>query len=298
MRRVIHTQFRYQEADIPFDIHLSSGTQSVQMWLFLGTVQIGKLPQWVANMCPPGVAIVAGAEHWRSADDGSDTPEFLLAYTLGAMEELQKQFGTPTAIIAESQSTSSVILQCTEHNILPRQLILIQPLGLTSRVFMEKPDPYRELLRRARINLRHQMPTLTWDYRLIYNYILLSYAAKPRSTKARSQYLTGLALDVVPELARLARLINITIVSGENDKVFPASELQQSLKGAGICNIPIVQVARTPHAPLHTYFGKRLLVKALEIANTHRVARRMSGASKLKKAESYGTKIINEKELL
>jgi len=51
-------EFTYESQPIYYHVWLSDMSSPITTIVFLGTVQIGRLPAWIAYRCPPGVAVV------------------------------------------------------------------------------------------------------------------------------------------------------------------------------------------------------------------------------------------------
>ena len=49
--------------------------------LFLGTSQVGKIAQWVAEAMPTGTVVVEGAPHWHAHPSAHDLHDFMQNYT-------------------------------------------------------------------------------------------------------------------------------------------------------------------------------------------------------------------------
>ena len=248
-------------------IYCSAGTKTVATWLFLGTAQVGRLAQWVAKSCPPGVAVIPGAPHWFANKDGSDVPDFIVRYTATMVDELTRRYGQPTSIIAESQAAGGVALYLQKVRDNVGQLILLQPLGLNTHEYTRPPSPYSELQRRVNHNFLHQIPSLFTDLRLLFNHAFLIRTIKPGTSKAKAQSEAGLVcsiLDPVKELFLDGTPIHI--VSGEHDILFPPAEIRSNLDAAGMGSIPISIVPKTPHSPLSTRAGRLLLDEAIRIS--------------------------------
>ncbi|MFZ1801988.1 MAG: hypothetical protein WAU03_03690 [Candidatus Saccharimonas aalborgensis] len=264
----IEVDFSYYQQIIPVMIYCSAGTKTVTTWLFLGTAQVGRLAQWVAQSCPPGVAVIPGAPHWFANEDGSDIPEFIVRYTATMVDELTRRYGQPASIIAESQAAGGVAVYLQKVRDSVGQLILLQPLGLTTHEYTRSFAPYSELQHRVNHNFLHQIPSLFTDFRLLFNHAFLIRTIKPGTGKARAQYEAGLVCSILPSVKELfLDGTSIHIVSGEYDSLFPPDKIGSNLDAAGMRNIPIYIVPKTPHSPLSTRAGRRLLERAFMIAN-------------------------------
>lgn len=255
--------YLYQGKPIDYSVWLTSNDKTINTIVFLGTVQIDKLPEWVAQACPPKTAIVQGGPYWHAKPDGSDIPDFMIGYTKSALKEIESQYTISSLnIIADSQAVAAVIRIFTLKQYFPtlKSLVLLQPLGLNPNAF-KGPENERiaTLKRRVARNAYHQIPSLMFDSRLRYNHRLLGKIASLRDTRVRAQYSSGLGHSALPDLKKLTKLgASVTIICGAKDKMFPADEIEPSLKQEGIA-IPVVSVHSVPHSPLATKQGLKLL---------------------------------------
>lgn len=263
--------FSYEYADqaIHYRIWLAGHNVPVKTVLFLGAVQIGKLPAWVAQNCPDGTAVVQGAPHWLASDDGSDIPAFMDCFTKEAFARVLASFpcNDELHIIAESQAAPCVVgvlAANSDYASRVRLVALLQPLGLNSASFGSTIDQRSDTFkRRTAKNLRHQIPALLHDSRLRYNHRQMLRIVGYDNTKSNAQYGTGLACDASADLQRLhAMSMPMVIVSGGNDMLFPPHEIRATL-ARGQLDIPLVIVPGIPHSPLAAKQGLRLFRTAL-----------------------------------
>lgn len=263
-------QYTYENHLITARIWYSSQNVPISTIVFLGTVQIEKHPEWIAQMSPPGTAIIQGAPHWHAKDDGSDIPEFMYRFTKEAFSTiLKKDISKALHIIADSQASPTLITWLTVNNshLNAKRLTLLQPLGLNPQAFEgNTAERIRKFKKRVMQNFRYQLKSLATDPKLRYNHRLILKTVGYRSPKAYAQYDSGLAHNSIPNLKSLTdTTIDITIICGAQDMIFPATEIKQSLQQAQL-PIPIITIPGVPHSPLATKNGHKLLSKAMQVS--------------------------------
>lgn len=259
-------EYSYDGKTISYSIWHTELHSHVDTVIFLGTVQIGKLPEWVAQYCQPGTVIVQGAPHWHAKDDGSDMPAYMFGFTHSAFRAIIDTFQIETVnVIADSQATPAVLQLFRQEPFTQylHKLVLLQPLGFNQSSFAGNPAAgIAEFKKRIIKNAYHQVPALLTDKRLRHNHRLLSKKVRFSDEKARAQYGSGLTHDATPDLKQLLLgNSNVRIICGENDEIFPASELKTTLHDRGI-NVEVGIVKSAPHSPLGTNHGRRLLEAA------------------------------------
>lgn len=261
--------YEYNGRNIPFKIWFSDDSSIIDTVIFLGTVQVDKLTQWVAESSPPRTAIVQGAPHWFAKEDGSDIPSYMFNYTKDSFDSLTADFKLKGLnIIADSQAVPGVVQLFTQDNYKSymKNMILLQPLGFNANSFAGTDDQRIDAFKSRIIkNAYHQLIGLLLDSRLRYNHRLLSKTVSFRDPKARAQYNSGLKYDSLPDLRALMKISkNIMIVCGEKDKIFTASEIMKNLQQANL-SVEVVIVKNIPHSPLATRKGLVLLNKAFTL---------------------------------
>ncbi len=261
--------FRYGHLETICNVWFTGKDIDIQNVIFLGTVQVGKLPYWVAQHCPPGTAVIQGAPHWLAAADGSTIPDFMLAFTKQSFDHIAQEAQVKHVhVLADSQAAPGVLRLFGDSDYIGYldKMTLIQPLGLNNNAFTsgEKP-PIAVFNKRVRKNTRFQILALLLEHRIRYNHYLIARTTSADTPKAFAQYAAGLRCDATPDLARLySRNPNITILCGANDKLFPAQEIANNLAAAGLPITPTV-VTGVPHSPLATRYGRKLLAAAFAI---------------------------------
>lgn len=254
----------YGDTDIPYVIYSNTDESTIETILFLGTVQVGKLPKWTSELCPPRTAVVQGAPHWNAKADGSDIPAFVRGFTESASANIFRVFKVSLpVIIAESQAAPAVVSLFASSRYDWSKLVLLQPLGLTVKAYgNSSKERATTLKRRVVSNARYQLLPLLYDKRLRYNHKLFNKTVNMRDTKATAQYTAGLKYDIVLELAKSYNVNrNIVVICGEYDKLFPASEIRESLRKSNV-SLKITTVKNVPHSPLASRQGRKLLNEA------------------------------------
>lgn len=257
--------FTYDNKPIPITIWINGPFASIHTVLFLGTIQIGRLPKIIASYCPTGVAVVQGAPHWHAQSNGKDIPDLIYAFTECMYDFIQLQTHTRLNIIAESQASPGA-LQLTAHKSPAiNRIVLLQPLGFNSDAFSgTNTQRFDELLARTRKNFRYQSPSLATDIGLLLNYIIM-FVVSIRETafgRMKNHYAAGLTLSSIDNLLAIKNIASIII--GENDQIFPYIEIAKTLKDNNIPNVHISTVANIPHSPLSSKAGKLLLSRAFD----------------------------------
>ncbi|MFZ1458374.1 MAG: hypothetical protein WAT17_00645 [Candidatus Saccharimonadales bacterium] len=257
--------YQYNDQDIHYDVWYSPGTSYIETIVFLGIVQLGQLVKMTAELCPPGTAVVEGAQHWYAADDGHDIPNFVAGYVRDAFCAVSKGNKVKN-VIAESQSASGLLKWLgSDSKVEVEKIVLVQPLGLNGGHFGSTPKKTVATLKRRIVsNGRHQLTELLSDPVLRYNHKRLVSAYIDNHTTNPAHYASGLAYDAAPDLHAIQNIYDIAIVCGEKDKLFPALEISENLQAHHI-TVPVDVVRGAPHSPLATKFGQKLLDRAFAI---------------------------------
>lgn len=261
--KIFETFFTYNYSEKNIEYSIWTNNTKIENVVFLGTVQIGKMPRWVCEHCPPNTAVVQGAPHWIAKSDGSDIPEFMYEFTKTAFESILGNYSVQKVnVIADSQAVPGVIelFNLSKYQKRLNKLVLLQPLGLNTFAYFGS-DKARINIFKKRIlaNARYQIKPLMIDRKLRYNHYLLSKKVSFKDIAASAQYNSGLKHDATPSLKRLLTLNNdVQIVCAANDKIFPPNEIMINLRKNNI-NLTIKTVKTVPHSPLGTNYGYRLL---------------------------------------
>ncbi len=257
-------KFHWNSQLIPISIWLSPQTKKVHSIIFLGIVQINKLPFWVAKDCPPGFAVIQGVPYWFARSDGSDMPDLIYDFAKQTFRFVCKNMKINSCnIIAESQAAPGAIRIAIENQNICENTILIQPLGLTTQSFLSSDrGAFAEVQRRSLENLRHQLPFFAIDRKLLYNYAKISRSAVRKTVK--NHYNSGLSHNAIDELQKLSQLGNVQIICGADDKLFPPDEIRMMLAKNEI-GTRITIVENVPHSPFASKQGRKLLAKSIDI---------------------------------
>lgn len=259
--------YNYKGQLINLSIWFTGSSKKVETIIFLGTVQIGKLPEWVAEECPPNTIVVQGSPHWHAKEDGSDIPEYMYMFTKEAFISILKNFSiNKVKIIAESQAVPGVVrlFSLKTHSVYLESMVLIQPLGLNTHAFSGSDHQRIKLFKNRLIrNVSHQFLYMLTDKRHRYNYRQVSSKINFRNAVSRAQYSSGLMYDVTTDLKMLyTKNNNIIIFCGENDKVFIPAEIKENLRKQSI-KVEVRTIPGVSHESLATKQGQKLLYAAL-----------------------------------
>ncbi len=258
----------YNQKDIEYTIWHTPRSLDALTILFLGVAQIEKLPKWVAQHCPNDVIVVQGAPLWNAAEDGSDTVEFMFAYIKNVFEYICKTHDFRSInIIAESQAAPGTawLFSQEKYNKYVEHITLVQPLGFTQKEYGASVDDATKILtKRARNNMRYQLKAFLLEPKQRYNHRIVSKHLNFKQATSKAQFGSGLLHDATADFRQLARAYPDTIiVCGESDKLFPPSELSQSLQRHEI-PMHLKIVPRVSHTTFVSRDGLRLLQEAFE----------------------------------
>ncbi len=261
-------KFQYKNRSIPYDVWTTSSSAASTV-LFLGTVQVGRITEWVARLCPPRTIVVQGAPHWLANPDGSDTTDFVYRFGADAISKLASRFSEKgITVIADSQSAPFILKAALkkEYAALIRRIILIQPLGMNMATYLSyQPSSVALFQKRVSLNSLHQLPYFLTNKSLRYNYMQIYKLVAHNKQQVNAQYAAGLSHSALDDLmVARKRGIDVRIVCGEKDALFPPKEIQKALQTCGLGDIPILVVPKVPHSPLPTRQGTKLLKAALE----------------------------------
>lgn len=236
--------------------------------LFLGTVQIGKIPKHVSELCPSDTIVVQGAPHWKTTPGVGDIPTFMYEYTEQAFRFVRAKFShaQKLQIIAESQAAPGALWLASHR---PRQtdrLAILQPLGFNSHVFNGSPrDRIKKLVDRVRKNFELQLDTITKDRHLVITYLAVVGINVADTLVRRSvyHYKNALEYDALNDYAQVAD--RATLIVGSLDQLFPYREILRSIEKRGIKDPRIITIDGVAHAPLGSVTGSKLLKRAFEV---------------------------------
>lgn len=107
-KKYTHT-YTFKGGVIHYDTWLSGEISQVKIVLFLGTGQVGKIPEWIVRQCPQDTLVIQGAPHWLAKDDGSDIPDFMNHFTKDTLDNISAALNHQVVVIADSQAVPAVI---------------------------------------------------------------------------------------------------------------------------------------------------------------------------------------------
>lgn len=262
-------RYAYDDKQIEYTYWSTPRSSNTLTLFFLGVAQINELPKWVAEHCPNDMIVIQGAPLWNARKDGSDTVDFMFAYIKNVFEHICRSHDFDSInIIAESQSAPGTawLFSQPEYNERVKQIVLVQPLGLTRHVFGASVDDAAKVLtQRARRNLQYQLKAFLFEPRHRHSFRVVTKHVDLKKAVPKAQFGSGLLYDASPDFKRLSDVYPcIVIVCGENDKLFPPSELVSSLERY---NIPmrVKTVPRISHETFVSKDGLQLLREALSI---------------------------------
>lgn len=258
--------FTYQSKQIPFTFWVNPGNTPSDTVIFLGTGQIKRIPYWVAKAAPAGVIVVEGLPHWHSNPSAEDIVTFTEEYTKCTLETILNTYHlNKVNLIAQSQAAPGVLLIANSFRDKVGNIALVLPMGLnTNQLGSTEEERYKELKRRTVKSLLHpEQRALKNVYAgALLTKIILS-GLKDGSTKRK--YSKGLSFNALPDLVQLVKSSGhtISIFLGEDDVLFPATEIQHSLAEAKITNIHVEVIPKKSHTSLTTKQSTQMLARAI-----------------------------------
>lgn len=250
--------FWYGSQEIKFNFWASSGKSTpIDVVIFLGTGQVGRMPRWVAQAAPPGVAVVDGLPHWMAHPSARDLTEFSREYASAAFKAVLNTFDVVSMhVVTISQAAPSAIwmAQYMPDNV--RNIALVAPLGFNKGAFGDTEQTrLKELKKRALATILQPAQSPLRDPRNLVILLQLLQTRLSESTWGASdkKYAVGLNSDIL-ELTRLvARKREHTgkllmIFLGEDDKIFPPHEILDTLKKAKLEQIRVEVLHGLTHA--------------------------------------------------
>jgi pimeloyl-ACP methyl ester carboxylesterase len=265
--------FDYSGKEIPF-YFWSNDNQDIppDAVIFLGTGQVARITKWVASGAPPGVVVVGGLPHWHSDPSAKDLVAFSNAYTKCAYETALRTFGASSMhVIGESQAAPSTIWLANHLREKIDNVALVLPMGLNTRHFgATDGERFRELRKRSLRTLLQIGQSPFHDLRNIYISALLAkiILLGVRDSSTTKKYTMGISQDMLEDFRTLLEdwrglQRTVTLFVGDEDRIFVASEIMQSLKKASINNVHLEVVAHTSHSSLAIRSSQPLLKRAV-----------------------------------
>lgn len=270
--------FDYRDQQIPFHVwsHLESGQKPTTV-ILLGTGQTGRLPYWVARAAQPGTLVVQGSPHWKSHPSAEDIYDFMHGYTAAALRSVQQEFALDRIqLIAESQAApSAVVAACTMPGLI-HNVVLIAPLGFCAQSLGDTPEARLRMLQRRAFRSMFQLPqSPLHDPRNFYAGVMILRAifAEAERGASRRKYAQGLSYDMREDCRELLALqrktgAHCTVLLGKRDRLFPADEVTDVIKSAGLDELRVHILPDMTHSSLATRGGWRALHTALELARS------------------------------
>lgn len=132
-------------------------------------------------------------------------------------------------VIAESQAAPAVVTAIASGSLpMPKQLILLQPLGLNLLALGNTPATRRkELFRRSRLFWSHKNQSL----RIAGNrwtFFLLLFQSLRYIHNLNDAYEVGASLNITNALAQIAMHTSVDVYASTDDSLFPFHELERA----------------------------------------------------------------------
>jgi hypothetical protein len=263
-----HAYFHYGEKKILFYFwsKIAIGTKPDTI-LFLGTGQVGKIPSWVIHSLPAGAVVVEGLPHWHSDPSASDLLTFTHEYTQCAYQTAIDAFQLASMhIIGESQATPGAIWLANASDSV-RNVALVLPMGLNTANFgTTERERFAELRKRSIRTLLQREQSPFYDLRNLYVAGLLTkiIISGLRDGSTVNKYTTGISHDMLEDFRTLVnkqrtRHSGLSLFLGGKDKLFPANEVEQSLRNSRISEVHIEVMPQLSHSTLALKSNEALL---------------------------------------
>lgn len=258
--------FNYRDKQIPFSFWVNRGNTHPDTIIFLGTGQIKRIPYWVAKAAPAGVVVVEGLPHWHSDPNAEDIVTFTQEYTRSAFLTILKMYAQNNMnIIAQSQAAPGVLWLANELSEKVGNVALILPMGLnTEHLGNTNEQRYNELKKRSAKSLFHPEQL---ELKNIYaGLILAKIIARGYSDgSTKRKYTKGVSYSALNELADMLKnnRRSVYLFLGEDDILFPVSEVRSSLHKAMITAVNIEVVPKKSHTSLTTRQSVRMIARAI-----------------------------------
>lgn len=270
--------FAYQDQQIPFYAwsHLESNQPPTTV-VFLGTGQTGRIPYWVARAATPGTVVVQGAPHWKSHPSGHDLYDFMHAFTAAALQSARQLFGLKRLhVVAESQAAPGAVVAACKQPELIHNVVLIAPNGFLADRLGNSPEARLRALRRRAVKSMLQLPqSPLHDPRNLYAGLMIMRAmlAEAERGASRRKYAQGLSYDMREDCRKLLALqkktgAHCTVLLGTRDRLFPAHEVADAIKTAGLADLIVQILPDMTHSSLATRGGRQALQTALKLARS------------------------------
>lgn len=269
------THFEYRSKRIGFSLwsNLLPG-QKPDVAILLGAGQIEPLPRMVAKRSGPGVVVIGGVPHWHARADASEVADFTYCYFESAYRAALATFHVPSLhILAESQAAPAGLLLAGKLKEAVRNVALIRPLGFSVEAYGENPEERLKTFRRRilRTMLQHRQSILYDPRNFVATATLTRAMLREPSLKSLNQkYAAGISYDSTKDLEQAAEIRDktgntISIILGGKDKMFPATEVQATLKNLHIPQVEVVVLPGASHSPISIRDSQKVLKTSLDM---------------------------------
>ena len=240
--------------------------------LFLGAGTIDPIPNMVARRTGPGVVVAQGVPHWGAGNDASVIPEFSMQYFTSAYQTILDTFDISSLhVLAESQAGPAPVAITLRFPGHVGNCAFIRPLGFTTNAYGSTVTERLTTLRR-RIALTYMQlhQTIFYDLRnAIVGWTLLRAMAKEPSIKLlQAKYAAGVSYDLMPEFIAAIEILSnrgrsVSLLLGENDKIFRPEEIINNLKNHRIDSVTTVIMPKESHSSLACRASQPIIDTAL-----------------------------------
>lgn len=258
--------FTYLGKQIPFSFWVNLSDTCPDTVIFLGTGQIKRIPYWVAKAAPAGVVVVGGLPHWHSDPTAEDIITFTQEYTKCAFLAILKIYSQQSMhVIAQSQAAPGVLWLANEISEKVGNIALVLPMGLNTKYLGDADEErYNELKKRSVKSLFHSEQL---EPKNIYAGLILAkiIAQGHKDGSTKRKYTKGVSHNALDELAAALKHggRNISIFLGEDDVLFPASEIRNSLTTAAITAVHTEVIPKKSHTSLTTKQSTQMIARAI-----------------------------------
>lgn len=206
----------------------------------------------------------------------------MYSYTETAFLAVLTEFGLPAAhVVAQSQAAPGVVKLGISHTASVRNVVLYAPLGFAATTFGNTSEErLQTLARRARQSLMQRSQLPIYDPRNLYAgfAILRAITREVERGASKRKYAKGLSYDMREDCKTLVKKLKaqgttVTLLLGDQDKIFTVDDIQPALKEAGITDMHIHVLPDISHLSLAVRAGKRVLQVATDIARAAKASR-------------------------
>jgi pimeloyl-ACP methyl ester carboxylesterase len=245
--------------------------------IFLGAGEISLITQMVAKRAGAGVVVVDGLPHWHADYETTAIEDFTKRYLANAYVEVLATFAKKSMhVLAESQAAlAATALAGTTKDM--GNLGLICPVGFSAQAFGDtKTARLRSFRKRIlKTSLQYRQSVLYDPRNFIVGLIILrAMLREPSLTSLAEKYAAGISYDSLEDLRRASSAryhagSGVYLILGQNDKLFPPTEITFAIDSANIPHVTITIVPSATHSSLATRAGREELSAALRaVRNT------------------------------